>query len=91
MNIPGFTAEASLFNSNMHYQATTEATVYGGIVQPAGPFSGMFNPFSDVFNPDEPVLGIFPLGWGNCLKRVCIPHVSHGLPSCEYRWVVAIC
>jgi hypothetical protein len=86
MNIPGFTAETSLYNGNVHYQATTEATVYGGIVQPAGPFS-------DVFNPNEPVpvLSIFPPGWGNCLKRVCIPHVSHGLPFCEYRWVVAIC
>jgi hypothetical protein len=35
MNIPGFTAEASLLNSDMHYQATTAATVYGGLVQPA--------------------------------------------------------
>jgi len=35
MNMPGFTAEASLFNGDMHYQATTAATVYGGFVQPA--------------------------------------------------------
>lgn len=35
MNMPGFTAEASLLNSDKHYQATTAATVYGGFVQPA--------------------------------------------------------
>jgi hypothetical protein len=35
MNMPGFTAEASLFNGDIHYQATTAATVYGGLVQPA--------------------------------------------------------
>lgn len=35
MNMPGFTAEASLLNSDMHYQATTAATVYGGVVRPA--------------------------------------------------------
>lgn len=35
MNMPGFTAEASLLNSDMYYQATTVATVYGGFVQPA--------------------------------------------------------
>ena len=31
MNMPGFTAEASLLNSDVHYQATTAATVYGGV------------------------------------------------------------
>jgi hypothetical protein len=92
MNIPGFTAEASLFNSNMHYRAITEATVYGGIVQPAGPFSGVFNPFSNVFNPDEPVLSIFRPGWGNCLKRVCsLNEYYPGFPVWECRWVSAIC
>ena len=80
MNMPGFTAEASLFNGDMHYQATTAATVYGGIVQPAG---------SDVFNPDEPVLGIFHPGWGNCLKRVCVWRFQ-GV-CVQYQWVVAIC
>ena len=33
--MPGFTAEASLFNGDMNYQATTAATVYGRFVQPA--------------------------------------------------------
>lgn len=35
MNMPGFTAEASLFNSNMYYQVTTAATIYSGVVRPA--------------------------------------------------------
>ena len=35
MNMPGFTAEASLFNGDVRYQATTAATVYGEFVQPA--------------------------------------------------------
>ena len=55
MNMPGFTAEASLYNVNERYQATAQATVYGGLVQPAGPFS-------TVFRPDRPIF---------CLKRVC--------------------
>jgi len=47
MNIPGFTAEASLCNGNVRYHATTEATFHGGLVQPA-------SPFSDRINPDRP-------------------------------------
>ena len=39
MTIPGFTAEASLYNGNVRYRATTEASFYGGIVQPAQIFS----------------------------------------------------
>jgi hypothetical protein len=35
MNMPGFTAEASLFKGDIRYQTTAEATVYGGVVQPA--------------------------------------------------------
>jgi hypothetical protein len=35
MNTPGFTAEASLFKGDMSYQATAEATIYGGVVLPA--------------------------------------------------------
>jgi hypothetical protein len=46
MNIPGFAAEASLYNGNVSYQATAEASFYGGIVQPAQ---------SDVFYPGRPV------------------------------------
>ena len=39
MNTPKFTAEASLYNQNLHYQATTDPGVGGGVVQPASPFS----------------------------------------------------
>lgn len=35
MNVPGFTAEASLYNVNERYRAITDAPHYGGIVQPA--------------------------------------------------------
>ena len=49
MNMPGFTAEASLFNGDARYQATTAATVYGGLVQPA------ISSISDVFTPRQPV------------------------------------
>jgi hypothetical protein len=53
MNMPGFTAEASLFSVSTRYQATAEATVYGGLVQPAQ--------FSEVFIPHRPLLDlIFP-------------------------------
>ncbi len=45
MNIPGFTAEASLYNGGVHYQATSEASFYGGLVQPA---------HSDVYVPRDP-------------------------------------
>ena len=43
MNIPGFSAEASLFNVNTRYQATTEASFYGGIIQPASDFPRVWN------------------------------------------------
>ena len=39
MNTPKFTAEASRYNQNLHYQATTDPGVGGGVVQPASPFS----------------------------------------------------
>jgi hypothetical protein len=35
MNMPGFTAEMSLYKTNEHYQATTDVSHYDGIVQPA--------------------------------------------------------
>jgi hypothetical protein len=83
MNIPGFSAEASLYNGNVRYRVTTEATVYGGNVQPAFPFS-------DRINPDRPVLSIVPPGWGNCLKRRCWLKL-HGGGLNEYTWVEEIC
>ena len=36
MNIPGFTAEASLYNVSTRYRATAKANFYGGLVQTAG-------------------------------------------------------
>ena len=39
MNTPKFTAEASLYNHNLHYKATTDPGICGGVVQPASPFS----------------------------------------------------
>ena len=86
MHMPGFTAEASLYNGNVRYQSTTRATFYGGIVQPAGPFS---NVVSDPGGSSFP--HIFPPGWGNCLKRVCWTHWSRGLRFVECQWVSAIC
>jgi hypothetical protein len=85
MSMPGFTAAASLYNVGPRYRATAAARFYGGIVQTAGPFSDM------VSDPDGSSFPhIFPLGWGNCLKRVCVHR--HPLLGCtEYRWVSAIC
>ena len=84
MNMPGFTAEASLHNGNARYQATAEATVYSGLVQPAGPFSDSIG-----LDQDRPYL--YHPFWGNCLKYVCTPYFVHGLWMKECRWVHAIC
>jgi hypothetical protein len=35
MNMPGFTAEAALFNAKKHYQAAEQAATYSGTVHPA--------------------------------------------------------
>jgi hypothetical protein len=83
MNMPGFAAEASLFNGGIHYQTTTTATVYGGFVQPA---------ISDMLNLDEPVFSIFQFRRFNCLKRVCSFGLDvFGRPMYKCRWVSAIC
>jgi hypothetical protein len=47
MNMPGFTAEASLYDVSTRYRATAEASFYGGPVQPAG---------SEVFFPNPSIL-----------------------------------
>jgi len=71
MNMPGFNAEASLFNVSTRYQATTEISFYGGIVLPAQ-FSDVFDPHRQVpflstqlFDPYPPVL---------CLRWVCLEY-----------------
>ena len=86
INIPGYTAEASLFNVSMRYQATGGATVYGKIVQPAFVES-------DLFFPDRPVPSLSGLSpfLGNCSKKVCTIRYVHDLPFLECRWVNAIC
>jgi len=68
MHMPGFTAEASLYNGNVCYQSTTRATFYGGIVQPAA--SDVFHPerpapflSTQLFYPDRPI---------RCLKWECL-------------------
>lgn len=50
MNIPGFTAEASLYDCNVRYRSATDATYYGGLIYPA----------SDLLHPDRPVLSLKP-------------------------------
>jgi hypothetical protein len=83
MKMPGFTAEASLFNGDMCYQATAATTVYGGVVRPA---------LSDVLNLDDPVFSISQFRRFNCLKRVCSFGLDvFGRPMYECRWVSAIC
>ena len=69
MNMPGFNAEASLFNVSTRYQATTETSFYGGIVLPAQ-VSDVFDPHRQVpflstqlFDRDRPVL---------CLRQHCL-------------------
>jgi hypothetical protein len=47
MKMPGFTAEASLFNGDMCYHATAKATVYGGVVRPAAIY--------DIYTPSFPL------------------------------------
>ena len=66
MNIPGFTAEASLFNVSTRYQATAEASFYGGLVQPAQIFSDSTTVSGGpIFHLPQP-----------CLKYVCWPRVA---------------
>jgi hypothetical protein len=74
-NIPGYTAEASLFNVSTRYQATAQASAYGGIVQPAQ---------SDVFYPHRPVPFLsssIPTRPLYCLKYNCVDLPNRG-PFC---------
>ncbi len=75
MNIPGFTAEASLYNGNARYQATAEANFYGGIVQPAQ---------SDVFDPDRPIPHLCSWGYG-CRWILISTDRFTGIPHFDYR------
>jgi len=67
--MPGFTAEASLCNVSTRYQVTAEATIHGGLVEPAGPFSDSttldtsFRSSARVYASPDPVLqvAVFPV------------------------------
>ena len=86
MNMPGFTAETSLYNGNVRYQSTTEATIYGGLVQPAG---------SEVFDPggsSVPFLStqlIFRDRRVSCLRWTCLDWVPEQPWKCR-RWVRSV-
>ena len=74
MNMPGFTAEASLYNVNERYQATAQATVYGGLVQPAQ---------SDVYIPRDPPRvtpdrSVYPPRSLFCLTTIWYPGANGG-------------
>jgi hypothetical protein len=74
MNMPGFSAEASLYNGNVRYQATAGASSDGGIVQPAHAIE---------FDPNAPI----PT---SCLAYRCryvIVSIDRltGIPRLEYR------
>ena len=86
MHMPGFTAEASLYNGNMRYQATAEASSCGGIVQPAQLFSD-----STTVSGGALYFTSSPPLWGNCLKWECVRRDPIYGWCMEHRWVHAIC
>ena len=68
MNMPGFTAEASLFNAGTRYQATIEDVFYDGIVRPAQ--SDTYSPHDyPRVTPDRSTYHPRPVP---CLLRTCI-------------------
>jgi hypothetical protein len=81
MNMPGFTAEASLFSVSTRYQAAAEATVYGGLVQPARG--------SDMFNPDRPIPRLCSWGYGCRWIPTFIDQlgIQHFYYHCGVMWV----
>ena len=78
MNIPGFTAEASLFKGNPQYQANPQANPCDGIVQPALSLSDVVS-----LDPNSPY-GHDSARW-NCLKYVCWTVVVHRHPTILWR------
>jgi hypothetical protein len=83
MKIPEFSAEASLFNSAMRYQAAPDATFYDGLVTPAA---------FDTLDPGRqfPVLGLGPDTYhprpAYCLKRNCRDIAPPGHPPRLLCW-----
>jgi len=95
MNMPGFTAAASLHNAGTRYQASAEARFHGEIVQLAA---------SDVFHPDQPTPFLstqlfYPDRPVRCLKWECLfwdlQEPWHCLPGAWVRrvgvWVGGTC
>lgn len=76
--LPGLAAEASLDNVSTRYQATPEATVHGGLVQPAGPFSDYATLDTSFSFLGGPVYTPRPFP---CLKWQCI-HLPNQTPHC---------
>ena len=80
-NLPGFTAETSLFDSR-GYQVTAEGAGRHGLVTPAA--------LSDEIDleQDLPFAEFGPTTHGNCLKRLCVHTHEYypGLPVCD-RWI----
>ncbi len=69
MNMPGFTAEASLFRASEHYHMPDNFEQAGGAVYPA-----------QIPVPDGPILGPSP----GPITPITILHRCHYLPVWEY-------
>ena len=88
INMPGFTAEASLSTGDARYQATAEAAVHGGLVQPAFPLSDRIDLNQNHPLLYSPVYRTWPL-W--CLKFKCVDIAPPGYPPKPWcRQVVGI-
>lgn len=77
VHIPGFTAEESLRNVSNRHQATARASVHGGLVQPAGPFSDYLD-LDTSFPSLGPVYVPKPIP---CLRWQCIDRPNRN-PFC---------
>jgi hypothetical protein len=86
MNIPGFTAEASLAKGNTLYRTTGEAPLDSASLRPAQ---------SETIDPNHVALGlVHHPGVGNCLKKVCpLIRTPFGdiIRSPWCHWVVGWC
>jgi hypothetical protein len=80
MNIPGFTAEASLSKGERLYYTAGEALLEAAVVQPAQ---------SDVFYPNRPPLALLQ----PCFKLVCPEIITRWGDRIHYpcHWVFGYC
>lgn len=87
LNMPGFTAVASLYNGHL-YRASTEAASDDGLVKPA-----MLSDEIDL-DQDLPFLTSRLVTHGNCRKPVCIHTHEYypGVPVCDqWIWIWGSC